>query len=165
MRDRNAARSIFWQREIKVNLKGKTGFNEFCVECDAANPPKDAQMSKLCCAKDEMGEKLPLVNHGLVNLHSFTLSFLTCIGVTCVTIEELMKGADVAEPMQELHAKMGGSEPFLQSAVAAGLVQIEQHLSAELPVSLRVKETFVSDIFRFNRSDFLIVSSHTYCPN
>lgn len=79
-----------------------------------------------------------------------------------VTTEELMKCADVAEPMQELHAKMGGSEPFLQSAVAADLVQIEQHLSAELPVTLRVKETFVSDIFRFNQSDFLIVSSHTY---
>ena len=52
-----------------------------------------------------------------------------------------MKCTDIAETMKELHAEMGGSEPFLQSAVAADLVQIEQHLSAELPVSLRVKET------------------------
>ena len=33
---------------------------------------------------------------------------------------------------------MGGTEQFLQSAVAADVVQIEQHLIAELPVSLRV---------------------------
>ena len=59
-----------------------------------------------------------------------------------------MKCADIAEPMKQLHAEMGGSEPFFQSAVAADLVQIEQHLIAELPVSLRVKETYGSDIFR-----------------
>ena len=74
--------------------------------------------------------------------------------------DDLVKCADIAEPMKELHAEMGGSEPFFQSAVAADLVQIEQHLSAELHVSLRVKETFGSDIFRFNQNDFVIVSSH-----
>ena len=74
-----------------------------------------------------------------------------------------MKCADIAEPMKQLHAEMGGSEPFVQSAVAADLVQIEQHLIAELPVSLRVKETYGSDIFRFNQSDFLILSSHASC--
>ena len=91
--------------------------------------------------------------------------FLTCIVVAGVTSEDLMCCIDIAEPMKELHAEMGGSEPFLQSAVAADLVQIEQHLSAELPVSLRVKETFGSDIFRFNQSDFLILSSQAYRPN
>ena len=63
----------------------------------------------------------------------------------------------------ELHKEMGGTEHFLQSAVAAD----EQHLLAELPVSLRVKETLVSvisDIYRFNNSDFIyiIVSSQTF---
>ena len=91
--------------------------------------------------------------------------FLTCVVVAGVTSEDLMNCIDIAEPMKELHAEMGGSEPFLQSAVAADLVQIEQHLSAELPVSLRVKETFGSDIFKFNQSDFLIVSSHASRPN
>ena len=55
-----------------------------------------------------------------------------------------------------------GTKQFLQSAVAAGLVQIEQHLLAELPVSLRVNETVVSDISdicRFNQREFIIVSS------
>ena len=74
-----------------------------------------------------------------------------------------MECTDIAETTKELHAEMGGSEPFLQSAVAADLVQIGQHLSAELPVSLRVKETAfseLSDVFRFNASDFLIVSAN-----
>ena len=48
--------------------------------------------------------------------------------------------------MKKLHAEMGGTEHFSQSTVAAGLVQIEQHLLAELPVSLRVKEAPFSDI-------------------
>ena len=55
---------------------------------------------------------------------------------------------------------LGGTEHFSQSAVAVDLVQIEQHLLAELHVSLQVKETLVSvisDGFRFNQSDFLIV--------
>ena len=51
--------------KAQVNLKGKAGFDDFCEECDEANPPKDAQMSKLRCTKDEMGETFPLVNHGL----------------------------------------------------------------------------------------------------
>ena len=79
-----------------------------------------------------------------------------------------MKCRDVTNPLKELHAEMGGSEPFLQSSVAADLVQIEQRLSAELSVSLRVKETLfsdVSDIFKFNESGFLIVSSQTFRPN
>ena len=83
--------------------------------------------------------------------------------VAGVTSEELMKCAEVTTTMQQLHAEMGGTEQFLQSAVAADLVQIEQHLIAELPVSLRVKETpfsELSDVFRFNASDFLIVSAN-----
>ena len=74
-----------------------------------------------------------------------------------------MQCAEVSTPMQQLHQEMGGTEQFLQSAVAADLVQIEQHLVAELPVSLRVKETpfsELSDVFRFNASDFLIVSAN-----
>ena len=74
-----------------------------------------------------------------------------------------MKCADIAGPMKQLHAEMGGSKPFVQSAVAADLVQIEQHLIAELPVSLRVQETpfsELSDVFRFNASGFLIVSAN-----
>ena len=34
---------------------------------------------------------------------------------------------------------MGGTEPFSESAVATDLAVIERHLSAELPVSHRVK--------------------------
>ena len=99
----------------------------------------------------------------LSRFNSFKLFFLTCIVVAGVTSEDLMKCADIAEPMKQLHAEMGGSEPFVQSAVAADLVQIEQHLIAELPVSLRVQETpfsELSDVFRFNASDFLIVSAN-----
>ena len=62
---------------------------------------------------------------------------------------------------EEASRRDGGTEHFSQSTVAADLVQIEQHLLAELPVSLRVKKTPFSDIFRFNQSDFLIVSSQT----
>ena len=81
-----------------------------------------------------MAENLPLVDHGLVESHSFTLLVLTCIVVAGVTSEELMKCVDVTTSMQlELHKEMGGAERFLQSAVAADLVQIEQHLLAELP--------------------------------
>ena len=60
--------------------------------------------------------------------------------------------------MQELHKEMGGTKQFLQSAVATDLVQIEQNLLAELPVSLRQETLFseLSDVFRFNQSDFLI---------
>ena len=43
-----------------------------------------------------------------------------------------MKCADIAEPMKQLHAEMGGFEPCFQSTVAADLVQIGQHFSAEL---------------------------------
>jgi len=73
-----------------------------------------------------MEEKLPLVDHG-------------------VTRDELMKCRDVTKSMKELPAEMDGSESFSESAVASDLVQIEQHLFAELPVLLRVKET-LSDI-------------------
>ena len=78
-----------------------------------------------------------------------------------MTSKDLMQCAEVSTPMQQLHQEMGGTEQFLQSAVAADLVQIEQHLVAELPVSLRVKESNMtrSEIFRFSRSRFLIVSS------
>ena len=164
IRDRNALRSREHQSRIKATLKGKAGYDEFCDECGAANPAKAAQSSKIRCTKEEMGEKFPLVNHGLVELHPFTLFFLTCIGVAGpgVTREELMKCTDVTESMQELPAEMGGSEPFVQSAVAADLVQFEQHPFAKLPVLLRVKETPFSDIFTFNQRDFLIVSSQTY---
>ena len=55
-----------------------------------------------------------------------------------------MKCVNVSEPMRKLRAVLGGTEEFSQSAVATDLVQIEEHLLAELPVSLRVKETLVS---------------------
>ena len=74
-----------------------------------------------------------------------------------------MKCADVTTSMRELHKDMGGTEQFFHSAVAADLVQIELLLLAELPVSLRVKETLfseLSDVFRFNQSNFLIVSAN-----
>ena len=69
--------------------------------------------------------------------------------------------------MQKLHAEMGGAETFLQSAVAADLVQIDQHLLAKLQVSLRVKETPFSDIldiYRCNQIGFIVVqvSSQTF---
>ena len=145
MRDRNATRSIDTQRVIKVSLKGKAGFNEFCEECDAANPLKAAQTSKLRCIKDEMHGRETSSRRPWFTQIAF--SHTVSSDMHC-DHRRLMKCADVAEPMQELHAKMGGSEPFFQSAVAADLVQIEQlqHLSAELSVSLLVKETFVSDI-------------------
>ena len=60
-RDRNATRSIAQQQAIKANLKGKPGYDEYEAECNAANPPKTAQIR---CTKDEMVEKLPLVHHG-----------------------------------------------------------------------------------------------------
>ena len=66
-RDRNATRSIGHQLNIKASLKGKPGFEEYEAECDAANPPKTAQMFKIRCTKEEMVEKLPLVGHGLVD--------------------------------------------------------------------------------------------------
>ena len=74
-----------------------------------------------------------------------------------------MKCVDVTESMQGLHAEMGGTETFSESAVASDLAiaQIERRISAELHVLLRVKET-LSDVFRFNQSDFLIVSSQTH---
>ena len=65
-RDRNATRSLDWQRVIKVSLQGKHGYDEYEAECDAANPPKTAQIFKIRCTKEEMVEKLPLVEHGLV---------------------------------------------------------------------------------------------------
>ena len=43
-RDRNATRAISTQLKIKANLKGKSGFEEYEAECDAANPPKTAQI-------------------------------------------------------------------------------------------------------------------------
>jgi len=87
--------------------------------------------------------------------------FLTCIVVAGVTSEELMKCVDVRNPLETLHREMGGTETFSESAVAADLAEIERHLAAELPVSLRVKESNItgSEIFRFSRSSFLIVSS------
>ena len=66
-RDRNATRAIITQLKIKANLKGLPGFEEYEAECDAANPPKTAQMFKIRCTKEEMVEKLPLVGHGLVD--------------------------------------------------------------------------------------------------
>ena len=68
---------------IKASLKDKDGYDEYCEEYDAATPPKKA--SKIRCSKKEMEEKLPLVGHGLVELHSFTLFFLTCIVFAGVT--------------------------------------------------------------------------------
>ena len=65
--DRNATRSNGHQLNIKANLRGKPGFEEYEAECDAANPPKTAQMFKIRCTKEEMVEKLPLVGHGLVD--------------------------------------------------------------------------------------------------
>lgn len=81
-----------------------------------------------------------------------------------VTEAELMKCVDVLEPMKKLHATMGGTEAFSESAVSTDLADIARHMAAELPVSLRVKETnrVGSDIFRFNHSSFLILSSRTY---
>ena len=74
-RDRNARRSVGTQINIKVNLKGQPGYDEYNAECDAANPPKTAQIFKIRCTKDVMEEKLPLdlVYHGSVEFHSLTL--------------------------------------------------------------------------------------------
>ena len=125
MRNRNATRSIQYQRAIKAMLKVKHGFEEYEAECDEANPPK--KVSRIRFTKKEMEETLPLVGHGLVEC-IFTLPFLTCFVVAGVTSEELMNCAEVTTPMQQLHQEMGGTEQFLQSTVAADLVQIEQHL-------------------------------------
>ena len=148
--DRNATRCLQWQRVMKATLKGRPGYDEFTAECDAANPAKPERKTRH--TKEEMVEKLPLVNHGLVELHIFTLFFLTCLVVAGVAQEELMKCVNVSEPMKKLHVEMGGTEHFSQSAVAADLVQIEQHLLAELPVSLRVKESPFSDISGLTRA-------------
>ena len=71
------------------------------------------------------------------------------------------QSVDVKNPLEKLHREMGGTETFSESAVAIDLAEIERHLAAELPVSLRVKESNItgSEIFRFSRSSFLIVSS------
>ena len=87
--------------------------NEYEAECDAANPPKTGKIFKIRCTKDEMVEELPLVHHGLIDCFHSNCFFLTCLVVAGVTNEDLMKCADIAEPMKELHAMMGGSEPFL----------------------------------------------------
>ena len=65
-----------------------------------------------------MVEKLPLVHHGLVDLHSFTQFLLACIGDTGVATEELMKCVDVTDPLEKLHREMGGTETFSESAVS-----------------------------------------------
>ena len=81
-RDRNATRSLDWQQVNKATLQGKPGYDEYNAECDAANPPKTAQIFKIRCTKDDMVEKLPLVHHGLVDMYSFTQVLLICIAVT-----------------------------------------------------------------------------------
>ena len=48
-------------------LKDKPGFDEYESECDAAKPPKTAQMYKIRSTKEEMVEELPLAGHGLVD--------------------------------------------------------------------------------------------------
>ena len=60
-RDRNATRCIHWQRVVKANLKDKPGFEEYEAECDAANP---GTIFKIRCTKEEIEEKLLLVQHG-----------------------------------------------------------------------------------------------------
>ena len=103
-------------------------------------------------SKEEMAENLPLINHGWVKLHSFALLFLTCLDVAGVDQEELMQCVNIYEPMKKLHTALGGTEDFSQPAVAADLVQIKEHLLAELHVSLQVKETpisVISDGFRW----------------
>ena len=60
-RDRNATRAISTQLQIKANLKGLPGFEEYEAECDEANPPT---MFKIRYTKEEMEEKCPLVQHG-----------------------------------------------------------------------------------------------------
>ena len=69
MRDRNSTRSLAWQRlrVVITSLKGKDDYGEYLEECDAANPAKTAQSSKIRHTKKEMEEKLPLVDHGLVD--------------------------------------------------------------------------------------------------
>ena len=62
--------------------------------------------------------------------------------------------------MKKLHASMGGTEAFSESAVSTGLADIARHMTTELLVSLRVKEAnrVGSDIFRFTHTSFLLNS-------
>ena len=165
----NATRSRNWQRTVKCLLKGKDGYDEYNEECDAANPKKAPKKGGY--SKKEMGEKLPLVNHGLVELYSFTLFFLTCIVVAGVASEELMKCCDITDPLKELHREMGGTETLSESTVDTDLAVIERHLAAEFPVSLRVQESNItgSEIDKLisgcSRSSFLIVLELTYRAN
>ena len=71
---------------------------------------------------------------------------------------------DVSTSIKELHEEFS-AVPFSHSAVATDLAEIEKHLVAELPVSMRCKEIISeyygnsSEIFYFNQSSFVIVSS------
>ena len=72
---------------------------------------------------------------------------------------------EVFTSVEELHEQFS-VVPFSQSVVAIDLEDVEKHLVAELPVSIRCKESLSdygnrSEIFYFSNSSFLIVSSQS----
>ena len=83
-----------------------------------------------------------------------------------MTLDALMQCTDVSTSVKELHEEFS-LVPFSHCVVATDLAEIENHLVAELPVSIRCKEILSeyygnsSEIFYFNESSFLIVSSRS----
>ena len=84
-----------------------------------------------------------------------------------MTLDVLMLCSEVSSGVKQLHEEFAALEvPFSHSVVATDLADIEKHLVAELPVSLRCKECLSdngnsSEIFYFSQSSFLIVSSQS----
>jgi len=62
-----------------------------------------------------------------------------------VTLDALMQCTDVSTSIKELHEEFS-PVPFSHCVVATDLAVIEKHLVAELPVSLKCKES-ISDYY------------------
>ena len=66
MLNRERVRSLLWQSEVKANLFGTEGYEDYAAACLEANPEKTPQVPKPRCQLDEMIEKTP--NHGMFTL-------------------------------------------------------------------------------------------------